>query len=242
MKLLTPSAQKDETQVELSRDVIRVQEVKKVVEDWNKKLAKAEADFSLMLAGQRDRYALEELEHEKRVKEMKQEVDTLEAKKYAALVPINILKEGGVNRLEEAEKFMASLRKREDDAEELTERLEEKLDEVGERELVVKNEQRRLRLLQEGVERQQDFIKSQNEQLTKSLSEFVMMKEQAEKDIDARKSALFLMDTSLAKEREFITSEKRRITEEDRRLADERDTLERAWREVRRISPPKEAE
>lgn len=234
MKLLSPQVNRDLKGQEMAREVLRTQEIKKASEQARKDLARSEADFSLTLAGQRLRWAQEEKEHEKRKAEMSAEINTLEAKKLNALIPIGIIKKGAEDRMQEAVNYLAELKKREEYNNDLTERLEDKLDTVGQIEQDNKKESRRLSLLKEGIDRQAQITRENSERLTKEMAQFALERSQAEKDIDERKTAIFLQQTSLEAKAKQLDRTEKTLDVLALQLKDERGTLDRAWQELER--------
>lgn len=134
--------------------------------------------------------------------------------------------------MRDAKKFLAELKRREDDVEKTKEVLEDRLDDVGDRELATTKKEQELLSREQGIERQSKLTANRAAKLTQSISDFEVKKSKEEKDIDARKTAVFLRERSaLAKE------ETQRRTEEalkkwEIQLIDGRETLGRAWAEL----------
>lgn len=234
MRLLTPQASSDAKNQEVAREIIRTQEVERVAKDTRIRLAQAEADFSSTLAKQRERWAHDEEEHLLRVKEMEAEIDALEAKKLNALIPLGIIKDGVYDRMDDAVGFLATLRKREIDNDTLTERLEDKLDEVGEREQTVLLREQKAGLREEGVERQRQATVNGSARLIKDMEEFAVKMIKEQKDADEKRDNIILQEQSLKAKDILLQRNEKALNDLDRKLQDERETLNRAWEELKR--------
>lgn len=239
MKLLSPQEVREQKTQEIARNILRAKETEEVTRKINQNRAKAEADFSSALAHHRELWAQEEEEHRKRKEEMQSEIDTLEAKKLNALVPINILKVSAEDKMKEATDFLANLRKRENDTEELKERLEDRLDDVAEKETELLDKERKLSLRQQGIERQEENIRLSNNKLTEEMKELLSLKAQAIQNIESRTKEVVLKEQTLNAKEQLIKRNIKSIEEREIQLADERATLDKAWKELERkkISP-----
>lgn len=235
MKLWSPSEAKSLKDQDLTRSILRVQETERVIKDTNMRLAKSQAEFQEMLARNRGQWAKEEEEHNKRVKEIQREIDELEAKKLNALVPINILKDAVTNDMKDAERFLAQLREREANVETLTETLEDRLDEVGEREQNVKKQEISLALKKQSIDRQSEVVAESSEKLTQEISNFSVKMEESEKDLTKRKTTLLLRERSVEAQEKTQERTAKALADKERQLTDERGTLDRAWKEFNRL-------
>lgn len=233
---MSPSEAKSLKDQDLARSILRIQETERVIKDTHMRLAKSQMDFQESLARNRNQWATEEEEHSKRTKEIQDEIEKLEAKKSNALIPINILKDAVTSDMKDAEIFLKSLRERESNADILTEKLEDKLDEVGEREQTVKRQESALTLKIQGVDRQREIITESSEKLTQEISNFAVKMDLAEKDINERKTAVIFKERSLEAIDQTQKRTAKALLDKETRLADERGVLDRAWQEYRRMS------
>jgi len=235
MKLLTPKEHTDLRGQELSRELLRTQEIKNLAKREESNLAKAQMEFSQMMAGQQARWAMEEDEHTKRKLEMQREIDKMEQQKLNALVPFDILKVGTDEKMEETATFIAKLRIREENVEDLTERLQDKLDEVGEKEQDLKKLDRKLQFERIGIENQKQTTSDNAKALSEEMKSFAIKRAEEEKDIKERKEALFLQDTNLNALQGRLEAKERELDKFAIRLRDERGVLDRAFQEVERM-------
>lgn len=235
MKLLTPKQTSDIKGQETAREILRTQEIHNLAEEERRKLTKAEMEFEQALAGQRARWAMEELEHSKIKKEMQKEIEELERKKLNALIPVDILEKSATEKLEESEKFLKELQLREKSNEETAEILQDRLDEVGEREQTVIQAEKHIKLEKEGIERQKEATIDGIKNLNEAMQNFAQRSANAEKDIEERKKAIFIQDRSLNALKEQLEGKEKELNAIAIRLRDERGVLDRAFKEVERM-------
>ena len=240
MKLLTPQAVKDVKSQELARNVLRAKETEEAINKINQRRAEAEETFNLALARNRELWAKEEAEHQKRKKEIEFEIDKLEAKKLNALIPIDIIKISAEDKMKEATEFLTNLRVREQVAEETLEKLEDKLDEVGEREVTLKEKEKQFLLKQEGMARQEENFRINSEKLTERMKEILSLEQKAISNIEERTKAVIIKERSLEAKEQSIQRNFKAIQIKEKQLEDQRETLKRAFEEVEKrktISP-----
>lgn len=197
MKLLTPTQQKDLKEQQNLKEILRAQELEKAAAASRVSLANAQADFNATLAKNREIWALEELEHENRVKERKAEINALEAQKLSLLIPLDILKDSAITTLNDAEAYVASLRQREEDNESLTETLQDMLDEVGQKGQDIERAKQILDIKTEEFLKQSKLCEENNKRLALATAEFMASKQAQETILETRKTNLTLEETSL---------------------------------------------
>jgi len=234
MKLMTPQVTKDKQEQQLAREVLRSEEVRMMAMKVNKDLANAESNFNKVLAGQRERWAIEELNHEKRVAEMTSEIKELNKQKELAMIPIEKYRKEVDDKMAGVMVFLEEVKRRELDVDDLVERLETKLTDVGSREIAVREGEIRLQLGLEGLQMQRVDTTEGLRKLTTQMANFKESRDQAEKDISERKAALFLWDRDLVARVERLNGIEKRLKEFEIRLKDERGVLDRIWKEIER--------
>jgi chromosome segregation ATPase len=130
--------------------------------------------------------------------------------------------------------FSEEVKRRELDVEDLVERLETKLTDVGSREIAVREGEIRLQLGIDGLQMQRVDTTEGLRKLTTQMANFKESRDQAEKDISERKAALFLWDRDLVARVERLNGIEKRLKEFEIRLKDERGVLDRIWKEIER--------
>ena len=229
MKLLTPTAVRDDKTLQTQRELMRAQEVSKLADKTRRDLSTAEAEFKQALLGQRARWEREEQEHTKKAKSMAEELDILEKRKSDALIPIEIYKRQAEDLMREAQNAIKMAQGKEIEAETYIEALQDKLDAVGQREQDIIMRERKQEVKEEAIRAQELTTIKRTEDLTKSITQFRAEKAQAEKDIDERKTALFLRDRSQEARAEQLSRKEKELQDWSKRLKDERGVLDRIY-------------
>ena len=192
MKLLTLNQIKEKKDEQIQRDILRTKELDKASEQARLNLAKAEADFNATLAKNRTLWANEEHEHSERIKEMSSEIQVLEKRKEIALEPVYLLQNKLEKRLNDIDVTSTQLKEKEAYNEDLRSKLEDKLDEVGEREQDVLRETQILEGKKESLEIQSEQTKQGIKRLNDTISTFLTTKEAEENRLDQIKIDLAL--------------------------------------------------
>lgn len=212
MKLLAPSATKDLKSLEVTRELLRSQEMQKVADKTRKELANAEADFNQTLAKNRNIWAKEEEEHSNRIREMDSEIKVLEREKQIALEPIEIFRKQATDELLKATALKEKLEIKEKEIETLDEKLQDKLDKVGQEEEDNLKESQRLELQKQGIESQKQAVVAGAKRLSSQIVDFTETKKQAEKNIDERKTAITLIEVSLSSKETNLKNKESELT------------------------------
>lgn len=235
MKLLLPNENKDLREQENVRQILRTQELEKAAREARLKLADSQADFNNTLALNRQKWALEEEEHRQRVNERKAEIDALEAKRMNAMIPIDIIKASAEEQLADAEHYAKSVREREEYAEDLAEKLQDKLDEVGQREQDVNQKTRELEIREIGIENQSQSTITGIKKLSADLAEFLAFKTKSETEIAVMQKTIEIQEKHLENKTIELDKLQKSLNDQAVRLQDERGVLDRAYKEVQRM-------
>lgn len=203
-------------------------------------LANAEAEFNTVMAKNQASWAVIEEKHQKRVAEMGKEIEKLENKRLNALIPVKIIAEATEGRLKSASEYVSELKQREEKINETQELLEDKLDEVGQIKEDILKQESKLKLREEGLQRQTANQNILNKQLSVDLALFNANVKKVNKELDDKKTALILQEQSLKAKEMTIKRTDRALLDKERLLASERQTLDAAWKELHAKYPPKQ--
>jgi hypothetical protein len=196
MKLLNHLQNKDRQQEEVTRKIIRTQEVEDLANKANIKLAKAEQDFALSLARNRAKWAQEEEEHANRLKDMLKEIEALEKRKQQALIPISIYKEEADKMMEEAKEYLIKAKGQKEENEYTADKLEEKLSDVADRENQVSRKEEGQKIALQGIEFQKEQAKKGIEKLSEEMIMFHEKREREEASLLQRKKEVTMAEIS----------------------------------------------
>lgn len=227
MRLLTTFVQKEKQQEELTRKILRIQETEELETKTNFKLARAQIEFNESMARNQAKWALEEQEHTERIKDMTKEIEALESRKQQALIPLELYKKEADKLLLEAQEIIQKSKEKEEQADYLQEKLENKLSEVSDRENVVLDTEKLLEVAKRGVENQQEFIKKSSEELSKQMIVFHEKQKLEEASLLKRKEEVAMAEISLNAKLEKYARDLEALKIWDIQLKDEWETLER---------------
>lgn len=232
MKLLSPTEVKDQKAQDQTRDIIRTQEIKDALNSANKMFARAQTDFNDMLARNRETWAQEEARHVTRVTEMAKEIEILEARREKALEPIEeMMKQAqeelkkGLTLIVKNEAWSATLSDTE-------ERLEEKLSEVGEREVDVSWREDQVLIKEDATKVQIGITQRGIMALEQSQKEFESYKEQENMVIIRRKEELRLEEINLIAREHKIQRDVDAINKAQLIINDARGVIEREYKRL----------
>lgn len=227
MKLLSPTQNSDVKAQELTREVIRTQEIYKEADKARKSLANEQSSFNRMLARNREQWAKEEEEHQNRLLEMKHEVQILENRKKQALIPLEVYKKQAQDLFNLAQDAKNRAESHEKELEVVRDRLEDKLDEVGQKTVDLDNLEQRLYIQKQGIEIQTKQIQESSKKLSQELQAFADQKAKDEQDILERKKTLKLWEHSLSAKERQLNNIAKGLMSKEKRLKDEREVLNR---------------
>lgn len=234
MRLMPPAQLADRKAQDLARELLRTEELNKASDKARKELANAEADFKGTLVRQRFQWAQGEEEHTKRTHEMDVEITALEKRKEQALIPIEIYSRQADEKMSEALECLDTAKARELEAEELGEKLQDKLDDVGQQEQDLNKREAKIILRTLNIEQQEKRIQDNSTLISQRWSELIEFQKQSDKDISNQKEELILKERTLLAKEESLNRTEESLRVWDIRLKDERDTLGRAFK---RLSP-----
>ncbi len=227
MKLFSRFADRDKLEEERARKLIRIKETEELAKEVNIRLARSEAEFNEMLARNRSKWALEEEEHQKRIKDMSEEIKSLEKRKQQALIPISMYKQEADKLLEEAKEIVQKTKEKEEQAEYLQEKLEDKLTELEDRENQIQKKEKEQEIAQKGIEYQQEQVKQGIGRLSAEMLAFYEKQERDEKSIAERKKEVSLAEINLQAKMEKYKQNLEALKVWEKQLIDQRETLER---------------
>lgn len=211
MKLLSPQATQDSTNADIARAVFRIEEMKKVEQEWRMKLANAEADFNDMLAKNRKAWEDEELSHKSRKARMEEELKVIK--------PIQQTDNTDYERkIAEVDLLLTQTKEKESNLDELTEKLEDKLDGLGSREKDIEQKERQLLSRELGIKEQSNQIKEQSEKLSSSLALFALDKSKFEKEQKEKQEAMFMLQRSSDSKLDSLRGKEEKISKREAEL------------------------
>lgn len=121
----------------------------------------------------------------------------MESRKKDALAPLAPIKKDTESKLREANEILTDAKNKESEIEDLSEKLQDKLDELGQKEQDLIKDRQKLDLERQGLDQQVTNTKAGVKQLSLEIKNFAMVRDQAEKQINDRKTAVSLLESSI---------------------------------------------
>lgn len=208
---------------------MRQRDLSKAADQIRKKMADAEADFSKMMAGQQLRWAKEEQDHTKEVQARQRELSILEEDRRKALEPVKLIEDRATKTLLEAQNALQTVLQREKDADDLRERLEAKLDDVGAREQDVLKREQRADALEKNLETQQRIAEDNMAFVARAMKNLQATKETYVKEMEDLKMEALLRDRTQQARAENLDRKEKELSDWAVRLKDERGILDRQY-------------
>lgn len=234
MKLLSPQVKKAESEREEALKRIRRREIEEELGEKKHLLNTLNVDFDDAMVKQRDAYAREKEAHSAWQKEQETEVQELEARRKAALLPFTEREEKLTTREASVAQREKELRSKEMLIDEDRDLLENRLDEVMERELQVEKLETSLSQKKKGIDNQTDSIKEQSTFLSQALQQFsheatTKERELLEKQvwIEAQMQVVHAQSTALGTREQALFNRAKRVADQEATL---NRTLERMKR------------
>lgn len=225
MKLFTASTLKDRQQEELSLKVIRIQEINELEKKANARLTRAEADFAEAVAKSKETWALHIEEQQKINNQLEEEVRALERRKEQALIPVSMYKLQVDKLMSEAQGIVKRAKEKEEQADYLTEKLENKLTDVADREYALAEGEKRLQVAKQGLQSQIESTQKGAQLLSEEILKFHIKQEQDEKSIGERKTEVALAEINFNAKLEKYTRDLEALKIWNLQLKDKEETL-----------------
>lgn len=233
MKILHANEVKANKDTQIQRDLIRTKSVKDVLNKEQSKLDMTSATIDVMLAKQQERYAEEEIKHLKRIADLTSETKTLEDKRDELLIPIHLEEEKARIKLEEASKALSQAELLRVSNEENAELLQDKLDNLSEREQKCDTLEQKLLGKQQNIKVQETTITTLSTELSTKWDEYFKVKLEHDSKVQYESSSIFLAQTSLNAQKDLLDERQKNLINYEIQLKDREATLER---ELKRIN------
>ncbi len=232
MKLFSPAEVGSRNSQQVTRDILRIQEVKEELKRQEMNLANSEAQFSESLVRQKEKWAQEIETHIKEKSAMEQEVRALESRRKQALIPIEFEREKAQNVLREAQELLQKSKEKEIHLDVLQESLEKRLDDVSERELNLSSEEKALEMKQLAILHQQKTVNENTKALSESIQKFNDYVQVENDKIQQGKKEIFLEQQSIQARKEMLDRREEELHILSIQLEDGRKTLQRAFQRI----------
>lgn len=227
LRLLSPKQVGEAKSLELSRDVLRIKETKEATDKVNKALANAEVDFNNALARNRLQWGEEEQKHLEIIAKMSEEISLLKIEREKALIPIEVDRKKVEDRAKEVEESRLINLKKEEENEQIATLLEEKLSEVGEREVKVLEQEDSLAARKNGLFLQEEQTKIGAQRLSQEIADFNAGRLKEEEAQFNKRKEIEIMEINMNVREKQLEIDVEALKKFEIQLKDERATIDR---------------
>lgn len=235
MKILEPKQIGQGKAQELTRDSTRLNTVRESLKSEQSKLDDIEGRFEVALANQRIRWANEEKDYLDRIEPLLGEIKALKAERDRLLVPIEIEVVRAHNLTREAETALADATRQSEENYQRADILQERLDDVSERELTVKNKEQKYDTQQLMLDNKQQKVDSLATELNAKWQEFFSQSDSKDRQIRAKERELELRDISLKTRENDIETRMTGLRAIQVQIMSDRAALQAAFQELNTI-------
>ena len=236
MHLLEPKQVQDQLRSEEAYRITRIGQLRDQEAKLRKDLIEAEAEFQRTLVKNRTDWEKEYEAHAREVKRMAAETEEAKARLLSFAVPYDILKEGDEGRIKKAKELLSLVQKQKSDNEERAELLQDKLEEVGDRELRVSDREGLVQAKEKHLELRAEKASQVDSNLAKAVADFNAKSEAKRQELKKRENSVEIAEKNIESQLKGIKAKESDFEAKERRLRDERGVLERAWNEFRRLT------
>lgn len=233
MKLLTVQETKDSRAAEMAQNIIRTQEVRKVLAETQKQLRETEATFDMTLSNQRLQFIAMQKEEMERIDILKKESAFLEAQKAALMVPLTEMEDDTKRKHVEVQEILNNLYKAKDEADELQEILEGKLDDATEKEQKAQDLLAEAEKKMQGALAQAETTSVSSQKLSGEMQNLIAEKARLTEDFESGKAFLEVLIEAQKKAKEYLEKKEAELEERELILKDGRIALEKAWGHIK---------
>ncbi len=234
LKLFTPQESRTQNSAQNTRDALRTREIKKLLEKGHTEIARHEADFAEMMARHKEKWAKEEEAHAIRLSEMDREIRSLEERRKTALIPIEIEMRRADTMIADAEKRLGEVEKREQESESLKDVLIERIEQVSERESIVKDDEEKIIILTREAELEKETAKANTKNLSDGIEKFNVYVASETLILDGKRTEITLKELSIEARSEILDRKEKSLLVREAQVKDKQETLARAFDEFRR--------
>ena len=217
MKLFSPTEIAASKATELARDVMRTQDIKKALDSARDTLNNTKAEFDMTLANQRVKWLKEEEVALNKIKDLQHEIEQLTKVRERSLIPIEIEQKRVDNILMEANELNTRATNKQKYADEMAEKLQDRLDEVSEKEEALEQRETHLFARETGSKLQEEAIKRNSQELTKQMQDWITETTIKEAKLQEQRIAIELREITI-KEKELDIADREAQIEKEKSL------------------------
>ena len=148
------------------------------------------------------------------------------------LVPVEEYAERAKGTLSKAQMKAISIMTREEEIAGKEELLQEKLDEVSEREIIVAENEIKIESRLKGIEDEAQMVSTGHKLLNEDRSRFEIERREKEKTLQEKESSITIIER---RNREYLENRTKELNDQEKALKDKREALDRAFSQVEKL-------
>lgn len=232
MKILSPKEIKDEKTKEFSRDTIRTKTLKETISNLEQELNLVEARFDLTLKNQGVVWSGKETEHLDIINGLKTEIKHLEGERQPLLVPIEYLNKEAHTLFSEAEKALERAQGIEEENQNTSDLLQDKLDAISEYESDLKDREYKVISREKEIDERGDILRNLSAELDDKWNDFYKESEKRSAEIGESHRTLEVKQINLETRENLLEQKEEENRKESQKISSERLALKSAFNEL----------
>lgn len=235
LKVFSPAEARSAAEERQSKDATRARSIATLTDDLIREKNEVEAAFEATLRQQKEEAEHWFEENLARKKALEEEVGKLELRRKEALSPL-LIKEEDIHSVQEALKARElSVEAKEEKVDDEVRGLMRRLDEMGDRELKLKDREQRVQRMEQGAQTQHTQVAQDAKRLSLKMLEFEQKVSERETDLAYRQSELDARTNLYAEKDKLFVERENEIQAAMRLLADQRVLLDKGFAELRNL-------
>lgn len=225
LKLYSAEEIKTSKASELARDIMRTADIKKALDKARTELNDTNDSFEIALANQRVKWLGEQEKATLEIGHLIHEVEVLKKQREQLLIPIDLDRKRVDNIIIEANNLMSKALDKQKDNDDISEKLQDRLDEVSEKEQSLQTREEHLFAREKGCTNQEEIIKKNSQALTDRMQSFLTEMEQKEQDFNTKKRQLDLIEISIQEQERDLEARERQVKSDKQLIYSQRMAL-----------------
>jgi len=226
MQLMTRLESNKEFTSKQGNDIARAALLETTLKRLQDRINAENTQFEAKLTEQRKVYGDEKLALQGQIKALDDELHSLRQERIQLMIPINDLRADAELTLEELNRRLIEVTTKQDELDELSLHLTERLDELSDRESKCKDLETTLNLRKIGIDSEAEQISNGHTRLNGQIKDFMVTLETKTKELVVKEESLNIEKKRVQEYLELRTKE---LDEEKKGLADKRAALEREF-------------
>src|SRR5574343_552495 len=232
MKLFTPTQTKTLYTNKQAEDIEKIAYLTKTLNGLQRQINDANENFKKLLTNQREVYSSEKEKLQDELKKLNADLTILRRERKKLLKPIGEYRAETEKALLEATERAQSVESRENELTYSIEKLQAKLDDVGQREMDIQERAKKLRIREEATEKEAKMVSDGHVRLNEMMAKFQKELNEKTQVLKERENAMIIVEQ---RNKEYLAKREKELADTQRKLDDQRGVLDRLYKEIKRL-------